>query len=142
MERTPYILDLNVGIDAAMGLGLSLFNPDIEIKLITTVGGAVKLDACTQNTLHLLDVFNKNIPVGKGAERPLIKRPIDSTTDGLNGLGNYVYDATFTSKHIAGNAVDLMYKTLVKCDKKARLSLQKVIFKGDTVCHTKKAVRL
>ncbi len=119
MEKTPVILDVNVGIDAAMGLGLSLFDPKFDIKLITTVGGSVKLNACTQNTLHLLDVFNKNIPVGKGAEKPLIKHPIDATTDGLEGLGNYVYDSTFTSKNVSGNAVDLMYKTLVKCDKKA-----------------------
>lgn len=118
MEKRPVIIDVNVGIDSAMGLGLSLFNDDLDIKLVTTVGGCVKLNTCLQNTLHILDVFNKNIPVGKGAERPLIKRPIEASIEGLNGLGSYVYDSTFTSKHISGSAADLMYKTIVKSDKK------------------------
>ena len=118
MAKRPIIIDVNVGIDSAMGLGLSLFDENLDIKLVTTVGGCVKLNTCIQNTLHMLDVFNKNIPVGKGAERPLIKTPIEASIEGLNGLGSYVYDATFTSKHIAGSACDLMYKTIVKSDKK------------------------
>ena len=118
MAKRPVIIDVNVGIDSAMGLGLSLFDENLDIKLITTVGGCVKLNTCLQNTLHLLDVFNKNIPVGKGAERPLIKKPIDARIEGLNGLGSYVYDSTFTSKHVSGSAADLMYKTIVKSNQK------------------------
>ena len=63
MAKRPVIIDVNVGIDSAMGLGLSFFDENLDIKLITTVGGCVKLNTCLQNTLHLLDVFNKNIPV-------------------------------------------------------------------------------
>ncbi len=121
MEKNPIILDVNVGIDSAMGLGLLLFEDSVDIKLINTVSGAVKHETCLQNTLHLLDIFNKNISVGKGADRPIIKRPIEASTDGLGGLGSYVYDATFTSKHPHGSACDLMYKTLVKYDKKVSI---------------------
>ena len=122
MEKLPLIIDVNVGVDSAMGLGLSLFDEKFDIKLVTTTAGAVKLKTCVQNTLHILDVFNKNIPVALGAEKPLIKRPIDASTNGLNGLGSYVYDSTFTSKYTTGNAVDLMYKELVRHEKKTSIA--------------------
>lgn len=122
MAKQPIIIDVNVGIDSAMGLGLSLFDENLDIKLVTTVGGSVKLKTCIQNTLHLLDIFNKNIPVGKGAEKPLIKRPIEATLEGLNSLGSYVYDETFTLKHISGAACDLMYKAILKSDKKVDIA--------------------
>lgn len=118
MEKRPMIFDVNTGIDSAMGLALSAFDDSIEIKLVVTSHGLVKLDKSTQNTLHLLDVFNKNIPVCKGKDKPMIKRPIDGSINGLNGLGNYVYDSTFTNKNIAGYGVDTIYKTLITSDKK------------------------
>ncbi len=113
MKRIPLIIDCNPGTDDAVALSLALFSEDLDIKLITTVAGNVAIEDATQNTLHLLDVFNKNIPVGKGSSRPLIKRPTKPTnTEGLASLGSYVYDNTFTNKHISGDAVSLMYKTL------------------------------
>lgn len=118
MEKQPMIFDVNTGIDSAIGLALSCFDQNIDIKLVATSHGVVSLDASTQNTLHLLDVFNKNIPVCKGTSKPMIKRPIEGSVNGLNGLGNYVYDATFTNKFIAGYGVELIYKTLVSSDKK------------------------
>ncbi len=113
MERKSYIFDVDVGIDAAMGLSLSLFDPNVNIKTVTTVQGTVKLDTCTQNTLHLLDIFNKNIPVIKGADKPLIKRAIEGHKDGLNGLGNYVYDTTFTNKNITGYGTEGLYRQII-----------------------------
>ena len=122
MKKRPIIIDCDPGTDDAVALGLALFEESIDIKLITTVYGNVPLDINTQNTLHLLDVFNKNIPVGKGAYKPLIIKSKNSTKiHGLNGLGGYVYDSTFTNKNIAGDAVSLMFKTLKTSDDKVSI---------------------
>ncbi len=122
MKQIPLIIDCNPGTDDAVALSLALFCPELDIRLITTVAGSVSIEDCTQNTLHLLDVFNKNIPVAKGSSRPIIKRPIKPTTSqGFSTLGSYVYDNTFTSKYIAGEAVSMMYKTLKSSKEKVSI---------------------
>lgn len=118
MQKQNFIFDVNVGIDAAMGLTLSLFDENIDIKLVSTTNGLVNINTATQNTLHLLDIFNKNIPLCKGAEKPLIKRQVQGSTNGLNGLGNYVYDNTFTNKFIAGYNPEYIYRTLIQSKEK------------------------
>ena len=123
MRKIPLIIDCDPGTDDAVALGLSLFCEQLDVKLITTVCGSVPIGNNTTDTLHLLDVFNKNIPVGQGASRPLLRKPpkVKSYIEGLKGLGSYVYDNTFTNKHISGDAVSLMYKTLRESKEKVTI---------------------
>ena len=74
MTRTPIILDTDPGIDDAVALAAALFAPQLDLKLITTVAGNVSVDKTTRNALQLLEFWQKETPVAKGASVPLCAR--------------------------------------------------------------------
>jgi non-specific riboncleoside hydrolase len=75
----PIIIDTDPGIDDAVALAIALYSEKLDVRLITTIAGNVGLDKVTKNALRLLKFFNKNVPVALGADRPLIKAPIDAS---------------------------------------------------------------
>ena len=66
-------MDTDPGVDDAACLIYMLFDKKVDIKLITTVAGNISIETSTRNALHLLDLFNKNIPVAQGAEKALTR---------------------------------------------------------------------
>ncbi|SDG82812.1 nucleoside hydrolase [Pelagibacterium luteolum] len=82
------ILDTDGGVDDAQAL-LMLIAADKIPDAITTVFGNVGLDAATRNILSVLAVAGKeNLPVHKGADRPLTQPVIDAIgIHGDDGLG-------------------------------------------------------
>lgn len=70
----PILIDCDPGHDDAMAIMLALANSDqLEVLGITCVGGNQTLEKVSENTLKVLTVVNKNIPVAKGMASPLIK---------------------------------------------------------------------
>ncbi|WP_311406936.1 ribonucleoside hydrolase RihC [Liquorilactobacillus uvarum] len=84
------ILDMDPGIDDAAAIAVALNNPGLDVRLITTVAGNVSVDKTTTNALKLVDFFNKQIPVAKGASAPLKKKFEDAAAiHGETGLPGY-----------------------------------------------------
>ena len=66
------IIDTDPGVDDAIAILMALANRDVEVTGLTTVGGNVHLARTTRNALAVLQAAKrKDIPVAKGASRPL-----------------------------------------------------------------------
>jgi pyrimidine-specific ribonucleoside hydrolase len=88
----PVVIDTDPGIDDAIALMLALSGPELDVRAVTTVGGNAGLDTTTANALRLLHLLGRDdIPVGAGADVPLVRRdsrPAESVhgADGLGGI--------------------------------------------------------
>ena len=83
------IIDTDPGVDDAHAILLALAHPDVQVEAITTVNGNVNIDLTTANALKILDVAEKDIPVYRGCDRPLINRPVYAAyVHGADGLGD------------------------------------------------------
>ncbi len=87
----PVIIDCDPGTDDALALLLAFGSPELDLRLITVVGGNVELEHTLANALALTSLAGVSVPVYAGAERPLLgnfltKRAIH----GENGLGGIV----------------------------------------------------
>ncbi|EHJ08474.1 ribonucleoside hydrolase RihC [Staphylococcus simiae] len=86
----PIIIDTDPGIDDAAAISLALNLNDFEVKMISTVNGNVNIDKTTANALKLVEFFNTNTPVYRGASKPLINNVVDaSEVHGESGLAGY-----------------------------------------------------
>ena len=73
LPKVPIVLDCDPGIDDAMALLYGLRAPEVDIVAVTTVWGNVGVDLATVNAIRLLEIGGRpDIPVSKGADRPLI----------------------------------------------------------------------
>jgi inosine-uridine nucleoside N-ribohydrolase len=73
-DTVPMILDVDTGTDDALALAYAVQSPRIELVAATTVAGNVNVDRTTANTLAVLDWLGaRNIPVHRGASRPLVR---------------------------------------------------------------------
>lgn len=84
------IIDCDPGIDDAIAIILALEYSNFEILGITTIFGNATLNQATENALKIVQLSGENIPVFRGAERPMVI-PLSSPPDfvhGMDGLGN------------------------------------------------------
>ncbi len=84
------IIDVDTGVDDAIGLMLAGLTPNIDVLGILTVCGNISLDKAYLNTRRVLKMLGReDIKVYKGADRPLVREVIDAGgihgVDGLNG---------------------------------------------------------
>ena len=119
MEKIKVIIDTDPGVDDAACLVYAMFDKMLDIKLITTVVGNMKIETATRNTLHLLDKFNVDIDVAKGA--PTAMKRISPTAEHIHskeGLGGYNPPDISLVKHklLKEDAVEAIYKVLKKGD--------------------------
>lgn len=90
MDKKKVIIDCDPGIDDALALALALNSKELDILAITTVAGNIPLSLTTDNTLKVLQLFNRlEIPVYTGADKPLVK-DLSTATEfhGKDGLGD------------------------------------------------------
>jgi purine nucleosidase len=87
--RTSLLLDVDTGLDDALALGLAVFWPGADIVSVSTLAGNIDVIYSTANTLTVLDwVGATEVPVHRGASRPLVKEPIHAAhVHGETGLG-------------------------------------------------------
>lgn len=117
MTKRPIIIDTDPGIDDAVAIAAALFSEELDLRLITTVAGNVSLEKVTDNALKLLKFFNKNVPVAMGADRPLIKAPIDaSNVHGESGMGGYEFEEPSYDLLLKENAVNAMYNVIMSSE--------------------------
>ncbi len=87
------ILDVDTGIDDAIALSYALCHPDIDLLGITTTYGNVVIDTAVENTLAIVDLFERTVPVYRGSSHPLTKdnyvlNSAAYRVHGYNGIGN------------------------------------------------------
>ena len=92
MDKTKIIMDVDTGIDDAIAMCLALGNEAFEVLGFTTTFGNRKVETTTENTLKILELVGRqDVPVAKGAAKPLVKKynpPEFSVVHGKDGLGD------------------------------------------------------
>jgi purine nucleosidase len=105
--QTLLILDVDTGIDDALGLLYACAVPEATILGVSTVAGNVDLTRATRNTRAVLALAGRvDIPVWPGCIRPIMREPEDaSAIHGGSGLGHAVLPEPPAAEN-AGNAID------------------------------------
>ena len=89
MKKKKIIIDCDPGIDDSLALMLALSMEELEVLGITIVAGNAPVDMGYENALKILKFMGRlDIPVLKGAEKPLIREYVNALdTHGPDGLG-------------------------------------------------------
>ena len=112
-KKFKVIVDTDPGVDDTNALVYILNDPQFDIKLFTIANGNINIDYATRNMCHLLDVFNKDIPVVEGYRKRLGKNLENAAfLHGKEGLGNYKPPKTTKHKPQNVEAADAMYEIL------------------------------
>ena len=88
----PVVLDVDTGVDDACAILLAALHPDLDLRAVSCVGGNAPVDDVVRNTLVALAAAGRSdVPVARGAERPLLERPVGARhvhgDDGMGDLG-------------------------------------------------------
>lgn len=113
------ILDVDTGIDDAIGIMLACASPELDIQAITTVSGNIDLESATRNTLRVLHIIgHDDISVYAGEKAPL-NRNVRYATEihGSTGLAGQLTDIEVEDKlkevlNSETSAVDFIIDTL------------------------------
>ncbi|MEG9294939.1 nucleoside hydrolase [Mangrovibacillus sp. Mu-81] len=83
------IIDTDPGVDDLAAIYLALASPELRIEALTTVHGNIEVETATHNALSLLELAGRtDIPVYRGASKPLIRQPhFAKHIHGNNGFG-------------------------------------------------------
>ncbi|GLZ55891.1 nucleoside hydrolase [Actinomycetospora sp. NBRC 106378] len=82
---TPLIIDTDPGVDDAFALAVACLAPEVDLLAVTTVHGNVPVEQTTENARRLLGTFGRpDVPVGRGADRPLVHL-LDRRSDDVHG---------------------------------------------------------
>jgi len=86
------LIDTDPGVDDSMMIQLALASPEVQVEALTTVFGNSDAATTTRNALTNLEVAGRaDIPVARGAGRPLTRSPLakyPTHVHGADGLGN------------------------------------------------------
>jgi ribosylpyrimidine nucleosidase len=118
MNKRPIILDCDPGHDDAIAIMLAAKHPTIELLGITVESGNQTLMKTTKNTLNLVQYFDLDVPVCRGASEPLIK-PVEvcEAIHGASGLDGFDFPP-LEIKPDSRHAVIFMIQTLLSHPKK------------------------
>lgn len=113
-KRIPIMIDCDTGVDDAGALMMACASDRLDILAVTTVSGNVSLEHTHPNTLNVLKLFGReDIPVAKGADRPLVRPPFRaSLVHGGNGIQGYRFPENTTKAEASLPAAAYMAKVL------------------------------
>ena len=107
------IIDTDPGVDDALAIIFAFHSPELEVLGLTTIFGNVETELATLNSLRLVEMSGKNIPVAAGAVKPgdMKKLPPPDFVHGKDGLGNVnlpppsgqPVEGTFRAQHKSGH---------------------------------------
>jgi pyrimidine-specific ribonucleoside hydrolase len=89
-QPIPVIIDCDTGVDDALALLFAVRHPGLDVRAVTCVAGNTDVDGVLRNTLTVLEQAGAgDIPVARGAERPLIE-PVRTAqhVHGRDGMGD------------------------------------------------------
>ncbi len=111
------IIDTDPGVDDAACLIYAFFDENIDIKLLTTVVGNTSLAKTTRNLLHLMDIFDVDIPVARGAHKAMTRESINAEfIHQKEGLGGYEPAKISKRKLLDIDAIEAMYQVIKEGD--------------------------
>src|SRR5690625_1005067 len=83
------IIDTDTASDDAVALVLALRDPRVEVLGITVVVGNVEVDKGAQNALYTAEMCGVEVPVYRGADRPLMHDfEVAYNVHGKDGMGD------------------------------------------------------
>ena len=116
-KKYKVIIDTDPGVDDAACLIYAFFDEYIDIKLLTSVVGNTSLDKTTRNLLHLMDLFNVDIPVARGAVKAMERESINAEfIHQKEGLGGYIPSEKSNRSLLDIDAIEAMYQVLINGD--------------------------
>lgn len=118
MNTFPVIIDCDPGVDDTAALLLAAQLEVLDVRAITTVAGNVGVEQTTANAIKARHAMGKNIPIYKGAERPMMREPINATQfHGADGFGGVTYPVEISDKSVGEEkAWDAIYRIAKECD--------------------------
>ena len=115
--KRPFIIDCDTGTDDAIALMAAFSRDQIELKGITSVNGNVGEELTSRNNLALTEYLGIDVPVMRGAKRPMGAGFVYHAEDahGRTGLGSVVipdpakthFESRIASEFIHDTAVEL-----------------------------------
>ncbi|MEY9487421.1 inosine-uridine nucleoside N-ribohydrolase [Streptomyces calvus] len=89
-QTVPVIIDCDTGVDDALALLFAVRHPGLDLRAVTCVAGNTDVAGVVRNTLTVLEQAGApDIPVARGAERPLIEAPRSARhVHGHDGMGD------------------------------------------------------
>jgi pyrimidine-specific ribonucleoside hydrolase len=93
-SRVPVLLDVDTGVDDACALLLAATHPRLDLRGVSCVAGNVGVDQVVTNTLTVLAAAGRQVPVARGADRPLLGPARDAEhVHGRDGMGDLGWPA-------------------------------------------------
>lgn len=87
-----FLIDTDTASDDAVALIMALRHPDVEVVAITVVSGNVPVDQGVRNALYTAELCGVDVPVHRGADRPLVRDAVYAYWfHGRDGLGDVGY---------------------------------------------------
>src|SRR5271154_1881808 len=107
MARRKVIIDCDPGTDDAIALFLAFASPELEVCLVTVVGGNAGLDRTLPNARALVALTRAGVPVVAGADRPLLGRFVpEPRVHGNDGIGGVrLPDGPAATPGVAADAI-------------------------------------
>lgn len=91
MSKIPVIIDCDPGCDDTLALMLANQIEEFDVLAITTVAGNAPIDYTFKNGRNVMDYIGSNVPVYKGAEKPLMRDLVTAAhIHGEDGMGGVV----------------------------------------------------
>ncbi|POX58074.1 nucleoside hydrolase [Streptomyces sp. Ru62] len=88
-QPIPVIIDCDTGVDDALALLFAVRHPGLDLRAVTCVAGNTDVDGVVRNTLTVLEQAGApDIPVARGAERPLLEPARPAPVHGADGMGD------------------------------------------------------
>ncbi|MFD8912032.1 nucleoside hydrolase [Streptomyces sp. NPDC059575] len=85
----PVIIDCDTGVDDALALLFAVRHPGLDLRAVTCVAGNTDVDGVVRNTLTVLERAGAaDVPVARGAERPLLEPARIAHWHGTDGMGD------------------------------------------------------
>ena len=81
------ILDVDTGTDDAVALMMAALHPDLELVAATTVNGNNPVEYCTDNTLRVIDLLERDIPVFEGQATPMTRDDFPIPREAISAKG-------------------------------------------------------
>ena len=91
MSKIPVIIDCDPGCDDTLALMLLHQIETIDLLAVTTVAGNAAIDHTFRNGRNVMDYIGADVPVYKGADKPLLRELVTAAhIHGENGMGGVV----------------------------------------------------
>lgn len=112
LPRRKILIDTDTASDDAVALIMALRSEDVAVEAITVVAGNVPVEQATRNALFTAELCESDVPVFRGAEKPLIRDPqIADWFHGRDGLGDHGYGPA-RRRAERGDATDAICRTI------------------------------